>query len=194
LFVRKTVKRSKLQKAVFIVLTVLIAVGLVVPLASLLQKQPDGGAQDTAPVQQSLQDRLSELETKAMENPGDKTVLMDLADTYRYMGKPDQAIKTYEQALALDPNDSAVSVDIATVYYLSNKNDQAIAQLQGVLKREPDNKDAHLLMGFVLGGGKKDYAGGIQEMEKFISLAKEGPDVEKARQVIDEWKSAQAQK
>jgi hypothetical protein len=44
----------------------------------------------------------------------------------------------------------------------------------------------------VLGAGKKDYAGGIQELEKFIALAKEGPDVEKARLTINEWKTAQA--
>lgn len=195
MFIRKSVKRSKLQKAVFVVLTVLIAIGLVIPLASLFQKQPgSAGDQDAGPTQQSLQERLSGLEAKAKENPGDTTVLMDLAETYLYASKADQAVRTYEQVLALDPNNAEASIDIATIYYYSNKYDQAISQLTELIKKDPDNKSAHYLYGIVLGTGKKDYTAGIQELEKFIAMAKEGPDVEKAKQIINEWKAAPAQK
>jgi hypothetical protein len=40
----------------------------------------------------------------------------------------------------------------------------------------------------VLAEGKKDYQHGIQQLEKFIELAKEGDEVVKARQTIEEWK------
>ncbi|MEG3072328.1 MAG: hypothetical protein RQM92_17085 [Candidatus Syntrophopropionicum ammoniitolerans] len=44
MFFKRT--KSKLRKTVFIIITVLIAIGLVIPLAALFQKQPtDGGAQ-----------------------------------------------------------------------------------------------------------------------------------------------------
>lgn len=195
MFIRKSVKRNKLQKAIFITITVLIAIGLVIPLAGLFQKQPENSrAQSAGPAGQSLQERLSGLEAKAKENPVDTAVLMDLAETYLYAGKPDQAIKTYEQVLALDPNSAQARIDIATIYYYSSKYDQSIAQLQELIKKDPDNKSAHYLYGIVLGTGKKDYTAGIQELEKFIALAKEGPDVEKAKQTINEWKSAPAQK
>lgn len=186
MFIRK--RKSKFRKAIFITITALIAIGLVIPLASLFQKQPDsGGSQDTS--QQTTQDRLAELEAKALENPSDTAILMDLAETYVYTGNPDLAVKTFEQVLALDPGKSEARYDIAFVYYMSGRYDQAEAALLELIQKDPDNQDAHWLYGIVLGTGKKDYTAGIKEMEKYIALAKEGPDVEKARQIINEWKT-----
>jgi len=192
LFIKKSVKRNKFRKAMFITITALIAIGLVIPLAGLFQRQPDSGG-STSTSQQTTQDRLAELEAKALENPSDTAILMDLAETYVYTGNPDLAVKTYEQVLALDPGQSEARYDIAFVYYMSGKYDQAEAKLQELIQKDPDNKDAHRLYGIVLGTGKKDYTAGIKEMEKYITLAKEGPDVEKARQIINEWKTQQPQ-
>lgn len=192
MFTRKSVKRNKFRKAIFIAITALIAIGLVIPLAGLFQKQPDSGGSQSAS-QQTPQDRLVELEAKALENPSDTAILMDLAKTYFYTSKPDLAVKTYEQVLALNPGQSEARYNIAFVYYMSGKYDQAEAKLQELIQKDPDNKDAHYLYGIVLGTGKKDYTAGIKEMEKYIDLAKEGTDVEKARQLINEWKTQQPQ-
>jgi tetratricopeptide (TPR) repeat protein len=75
---------------------------------------------------------------------------------------------------------------------LRSKYDQAEKWLNELVQNDPEYKEAYLLHGYVLGQGKKDYAGGIQELEKFIALAKEGPDVEKAKLIINEWKTEQA--
>lgn len=192
MFIRKSVKRNKFRKAIFITITALIAIGLVIPLAAMFQRQPtSGGSQST--VQQTAQERLAELEAKVLENPSDTTILMDLAETYVYTGNPDKAVKTFEQVLAVDPGQSEARYDIAYVYYMSGKFDQAEVKLQELIQRDPGNKEAYYLYGIVLGTGKKDYTGGIKEMEKYIALAKEGPDVEKARQMINEWKTQQPQ-
>lgn len=195
MFIRRSVKRNKIQKIVFVTITVLIAIGLVIPLAGLFQGQPgNSGAQSAGPAGQSLQEMISSLEARAKDNPGDTAVLMELAEAYRYAGKPDQAVKTYEQVLALDPDNAQARLEIAYIHFYSDKNDQAIAQLQELINKDPNNKEAHLLYGYVLGAGKKDYSAGIQELEKFIALAKEGPEVEKVKQTINEWKAALAQK
>ncbi|OPY58464.1 MAG: Outer membrane protein assembly factor BamD [Pelotomaculum sp. PtaU1.Bin035] len=196
MFIRRSVNRNRFRKAIFITITVLIAIGLVIPLAGLFQKQPgNSGSQSAAPVAgQSVQDQLANLESKAKDNPRDTSVLMELAETYQRVGKPDQAIKTFEQVLALDANNTQARYEMAFIYYLTNKSDQAITQLTEIIKVDPDNKDAHYLYGIVLGKGKGDYAAGIQELEKYIAIVKEGTDAEKARQTINEWKSAQAQK
>mgnify|MGYP001315146465 FL=1 len=194
LFIRKSVKKNKLRRVIFITVTLLIAIGLVIPMAGLFQKQPgNSGATGDDYSQQTLQEKLSNLEDKARANPGDKVVLMDLAETYIYSGQPEQAVKTYEQVLGLDPGNTEARINIATIYYYSSQYDPAIAQLQDLIQRDPDNKSAHYLYSIILGTGKKDYASAIREMETFIALAKEGPDVEKARQAIDEWKKASAQ-
>ncbi|WP_192895223.1 tetratricopeptide repeat protein [Pelotomaculum sp. FP] len=193
LFNKKTF-RKKFHKGIFLFVTILIAIGLVIPLAGLFSSQPDySGVQGADTAHQTLQERLSELEKQAQENPGDVNVLLELAQAYFYVGAPDQATKTYEQVLALDAQNSEARYDMATIYYYSSEYDLAVAQLQELLKNEPDNKDARYFYGIVLGTGVKDYQSGIQELEKFIELAKEGPDVEKAKQIINEWKTAPAQ-
>ena len=185
--------KSKFRRAVFIIITALIAIGLVIPLASLFQSQPQvGGNSGTDQSPGTLYDRLPDLEAKAKDNPGDKAVLMELAKAYDYTGKPDQAVKTYEQALAVDPGFSEARYKIAEIYYLSGKLDKAETWLKELIQKDPEYEYAHLLYGYVLGQGKKDYAGGIQELEKFVELAKEGPDVVKAKLIINEWKTEQS--
>lgn len=188
-----TRSKSKLRKAIFIIITVLIAIGLVIPLATLFQNQPSGGgAQDPGTTRKTPQERLAELEAEAIKAPGNTAVLMELADAYIYSGKPDQAVKTYEQVLAVDPGYSDARYMIAYVYYSKDENDQAIATLQELIEKDPNYAEAHLLYGYVLGHDKKDYAGGVQELERFIALAKEGTEAEKAKLIIDEWKAEQA--
>lgn len=196
MFFGRSFKRNKFHRAIFITISVLIAIGLVIPIAGLFQKQPGGGEAQSGDgaVRQSIQERLSDLEEKAKEDPGNTAVLIELAEAYRYVGKPEQAIKTYEQVLTNDPNNGQALYDVAYIYFASGKYDQAVARLQELIKKDPDNKEAHYLYGYVLGYGKKDYSAGIQELEAYIALAKEGLDVEKARQTIDEWKALQAQK
>ncbi|HBC92799.1 MAG TPA: hypothetical protein DCZ10_07810 [Pelotomaculum sp.] len=191
--INKKYFKNRIRKGIFLFVTILIAIGLVIPIAGLFSNQPDySGVQGDDTAQQTPQERLAELENQARENPGNVNVLLELAQAYFYAGNPDQATKTYEQVLALDTQNSEARYDLATIYYFSSKYDLAIAQLQELLKNEPDNKDARYFYGIVLGTGVKDYQGGIQELEKFIELAKEGPDVEKAKQIIDEWKTAPA--
>jgi len=195
LFINKAVKKNRFRKFVFITITVLIAIGLVIPLASLFQKQPgNNGLPSAGQAGQTIQEQLAGLESRAKENPRDVAVLMELGEAYHHLGKPDQAIKTYEQVLALDPNNVTARYDMAIIYYYSSKYDQAINQLNEMIKIDPGNKEAHLLYGYVLGAGKKDYAAGIQELEKYIALAKQGTEVEHAKQTVEEWKALAAQK
>jgi len=183
-----------LRRFIFITVTVLIAIGLVIPLAGLFQRQPgDSGATGDDYATQTLQEQLASLEERAKANPGDKDVLLELAETYIYTAQREQAIKTYEQVLALDPAHAESRLNLATLYYYSNQYDQAIGNLQDLIQRDPGNKNAHYLYGIILGTGKQDYAAAIQEMETFISLAGEGTEVEKARQAIEEWKKASGQ-
>ncbi|MCL6558191.1 MAG: tetratricopeptide repeat protein [Firmicutes bacterium] len=195
MFIRRSVKRNKIQRAVFITLTVLISIGLVIPLVSIFGNKPaDKSAGNPSQAKQTLQERLSDLEAGARENPNDVASLSDLAQLYVYSGKPDQAVATYEKVLKADPQNIQTRVKIANIYYETNKFDLAVGQLQEVLKLDPENKEAHYLYGYVLGVGKKDLAGGVQELQKYVDIAKEGIDVIKAKQTIEAWKADLAKK
>jgi len=191
LFLRKSRKKNKLQRGIFITITILIAVGLVVPLAGLFQQTGGNPAETPMQSAQSLEEEITDLEARVAENPEDTDLLMELAETSLYAGKPEKSIATYGKVLAAEPENSRARINIATVYYYSSNYEQATEHLQELLKNEPDNKSAHYLYGVVLATGKKDYAAGIEEMEKFIALTGEGPDVERAKQAIKEWKAAQ---
>lgn len=192
---KKSVKRNRFKRIVFVVISVMIAIGLVIPLAGLFQAQPDySKTSGVNSREQTPQERLAGLEARAGENPGDTAVLLELAEAYHYAGRPDQAIATYEKVLAADQGNADARLKLATIYYYSSRYDQSIIQLQELIRRDPGNEYAHYLYGIVLGTGKKDYAAGIAELEKYITLAKEGPDVEKARQIIKELQEAQVKK
>lgn len=188
----KSVKRKRFQRYVFIFLTVLISIGLVVPLVSLFGKgsNPAATGGGNQAQQQSFAERLAELETKARENPADTAVNLQLAEAYLRAGQQDKAILTYQAVITQAPDNPQPRLNLAILYFYAGKYDQSIASLQEILKRDPDHKEAHYWYGYVLGIGKKDYAGGVRELEKYVELAQTGIDVEKARQDIEEWKKA----
>ena len=181
-----------MKRALFITITLLIAIGLVIPLAGLFSNQNDYSGRDNT-VTQTPAERLAELEQKAQASPGDVNTLIELSQAYFIAGNIDQSIKTYKDVLALEPLNSAARYDLATVYYFSNQYDLSVEQIEELLKNDPNNADAHYLYGIVLGTGVKDYQGAISAMERFIELTREGADVEKAKQYINEWKNMSAQ-
>ncbi|MDD4169753.1 MAG: tetratricopeptide repeat protein [Desulfotomaculaceae bacterium] len=161
----------------------------------MFQKQPvSSDPQGTDQNAQSYQEQIADLESKAVENPGSVDILIELAGAYIMQGNLEQAFKTYEQVLAIDPDNTQVRYDMAYFYYLSNNSDQAIAQLKEIINIDPNHKQCRYLYGIILGNSKNDYAAGIQELEKFIDLTKEGINAEKARQKIEEWQALLEQK
>jgi cytochrome c-type biogenesis protein CcmH/NrfG len=184
--------KSKIKRILFITITLLIAIGLVIPLAGLFSNQNDYSGSDN-PVTQTPEERLAQLEQKAQANPGDVNTLIELSQAYFYAGNIDQSIKTYKDVLVLEPLNSPARYDLATLYYFSSQYDLSVEQIKELLKNDPNNADAHYLYGIVLGTGVKDYSGAISEMERFIELAREGSDVEKAKQYINEWQNMPVQ-
>lgn len=181
-------RRRKRQKIVFIMLAVVLSVGLIGSSAMWV-----GGDYFSLPEEKKTgldnpQETVSSLEAKAKENPGDVQALVGLARAYTDTGRLKEALETYEKAVAQKPDDSSLRLELAFSSFLSNDYNKAITNLEEEIKRHPANKEAYYLYGYVLAEGKKDYQGGIQQLEKFIELAKEGDDVVKARQTIEEWK------
>jgi len=190
--IRKT-RAKKLQKTIFIVITVLLSIGLVIPLLGIFSNQGQvplpNGATDNDAGKKTPQERIAELENKVKENPGDTAIHMELAEAYLSAGRVDQTISEYEQVLALEPANTQARLNMANIYYLISKYDLAEGQLAELVKQDPQDKNARYLYGLVLAEGKGDYAGGVREMEKFIELAPAGPGVENAKQKISEWRA-----
>lgn len=182
-------KRRKQHRIIFGIVAGVLSLGLLLSsmawtLGGDLPADTYNGDQAGAP-----QETLADLEKKVQDNPGDVNALVRLAGAYMQEGKQDNAVKTYEKALAIEPDNGAVRLDLALTYFLMEKNDQAIENIQHEIKSHPENKEAYYYLGQVLAYGKNDYQGGIRELEKYVEMAKTGENVVKAKQMIEEWKS-----
>lgn len=178
-------RQKRRQKILYIVLTALLSVGLLGSSVVWF-----GGNYFSALFQQDQPQResIADLEAKVKANPDDPKALTALARAYFNAGRLQEARDTYEKALEKSPEDGGLALELAMTCFLSGDYDRAAARLEEELKRNPENKEALYLYGQVLALGKNDYRQGIAQLEKFIEVAKEGEDVDRARQMIDEWK------
>ena len=191
-------KRKKQQKIVFVVLTVVLGVGLVASSMfwafgsrNLNTNSNAATAQQQQP-EVSIDKQIADLEKQVKENPKDSELLAKLAALYWQNGKGQQAVETYQQALELKPGDAKLNKDLASTYYLMGKYDDAINQVQQVIRQVPSDAEAHYLIGQFYayrGDDKRDVQKGIKELEEFVSLQKEGLDVDKAKQMIQALKA-----
>jgi len=76
------------------------------------------------------------------------------------------AIKWYEQALALDPKNVNVSTDLAVSYYYTNQPDRALAQFDVSLGVDPRHTKTLLNQGIVRAFGKQDLDAAAQSWQK----------------------------
>ena len=83
-------------------------------------------------------------------------------------GKPEQAISSFDRAMAVNPAFEPAYLAQASFYESRQEKDKAIAVLQKYLQRvNPRNKEIrqHLIQLYVT---TKDYAGGLAELEKML--------------------------
>ncbi|MTI80570.1 MAG: tetratricopeptide repeat protein [Firmicutes bacterium] len=111
--------------------------------------------------------------------------LMSISFNNKEYGKAEERAK---KLLELEPENLSTKMDLATIYYYQNKFDEAEVLVKDVLKGKEDSQNAHRLYAYLLADGKQEYQKAVEEMDKFIELAKEGALVEDAKTKRDEWK------
>ncbi|MCL2336387.1 MAG: tetratricopeptide repeat protein [Firmicutes bacterium] len=186
-------RRKRNQKIVFLVLTVVLGFGMVASSALwLLTPKPtpanngQAAQQEAAPEQQ-----IADLEAQLQARPQDLALRTQLAVAYWQAGRAKDAVAQYRKALEINPDDLQVRQALAMTYYLSGDYNAAVQQAGEVLKKDPQNALAHYYLGQFYAyrsDGKRDVKKGAAELEKYISLAKEGPEVDKAKQMLQELK------
>ncbi len=186
-------RRKKNQKIVFIVLTAFLALGLV-GSSVLWLLSPDIAPADMGQGQQQElppEQQIAALEEQLKDNPGDPALLRQLAELYWQAGRGRDAVDQYLKAVEILPDDVKLRQDLALTYYLLGDYDDAVRQIEAVLAREPQNATAHYYLGQFYAyrsDGGRDVEKGIAELEKFIGIAGEGLEVDKAKQMLEELK------
>lgn len=191
-------KRKKQQKIVFLILTVVLGVGLVGSSmfwafgGSKNVTGNNGTTQTQTGQQVTVEEQIQNLEAELKKDPRNTGLMGRLAELYWQNGNAGQAVDTYTKALEIKPGDGKLRKDLALTYFLMGKYDQAVGEVEQVLKQNPGDAQAHYYLGQFYAyrnDDGRDVDKGIKELEKFVRLQKEGIDVQKARQMIEELKT-----
>lgn len=182
-------KYKKPQRIAFIVIIVLISVGLVLPsmigvFAGWLAPDNDQSTTGYLPPGE----RIAKLEQTVKDNPGDAEAWAGLAEAYYADNQLDQSIDRYTKALELEPANSDWRIGLSMVCFMDGRYDEAVAHIETEIANHPNNSLAYYYHGQFLAYGKGDYANAIIQMEKYIELAGNAPDVPKALQMLEDWK------
>src|SRR5262249_12784488 len=97
---------------------------------------------------------VDEAQVQALKNVAEKetsnaTPRTQLANLYFDAERYDEAIKWYEQAIALSPQDPNLSTDLGVCYYYTNQPDKALTQFDHSLKIDPKHTKTLLNVGIV---------------------------------------------
>lgn len=107
----------------------------------------------------------------------DRPVLLEQARVLAYRHQYPQAIRAYDQALALDPHDYEARVGKAQTIYWQGHLSEAAAQLHSVLAEQPNNPDASFVLAAVEHGRGNNGAA--------IRLVQQAPANDDTRQLRD---------
>ncbi|HMD36166.1 MAG TPA: tetratricopeptide repeat protein [Vicinamibacterales bacterium] len=163
------------------------------PVASAPQTaQADGPAAGGGSTRAAVLDetQVKALTSVAERDPKNPKPRIDLANLYFDADRYDDAIKWYEQALALAPNDVNVSTDLGVAYYYTNQPDKALAQFDKSLALDPKHVKTLLNVGIVRAFGKQDLKGATESWQKVIDLAPASPEAQAAKRALDSLQSA----
>ncbi len=123
--------------------------GAVQPQAA--QQQPSS-AQPQAAQQPSpeVQQHIAELEKKALSDPTDRPLLVELGNAYFDTGNYAKSVQAYEAALAINGNDAAVLTDCGVMYRALGQYDKALEKFARAREVEPGHAFAIFNTGVVL--------------------------------------------
>lgn len=136
------------------------------------------------------QPMLDESQVTAMRNVADRDPRnlesrVQLGNMYFDAERYQDAIKWYEEALALKPDSPDVSTDLAICFYYTSQIDKAIAQFERSLQSDPSHVKTYLNMGVVKNFGKQDVAGARAAWQKVLALAPGTTEAQAAQRFLD---------
>jgi tetratricopeptide (TPR) repeat protein len=152
------------------------------PSSSTAAPASGGSGSRAAVVDEAQVQALKNVAERETSNP---TPRAQLANIYFDAERYDDAIKWYEQAIALSPNDPNVSTDLGVCYYYTNQPDKALAQFEHSLKIDPKHTKTLLNVGIVKAFGKQDLEGAAQAWNEVIQLAPDSPEGQAAKRALD---------
>lgn len=201
--------RRRFSRAFLIILTVLLAVGLVGSTFIGSCKGPETppvpptNQDGTDPVPQTQEEQLkniiADLREEAAQKPDDINVLkglarvhLQLASLYTQSAREaeagqelEAAAANYNNALEIDPDNAELVAELALTLTYQGKNDEALEAANRAVNIDPENVLAHYYRGVVL-QARGDRGGAVTEWQTVIDIAPESEVAAQAQRLIKE--------
>jgi cytochrome c-type biogenesis protein CcmH/NrfG len=150
-------------------------------------QSPQAQSRTAPPLDES---RAAALKEKADRNPKDAPIRVELGNLYFDHDRFSDAVRWYQEALALEPKNADVSTDLGIAYYYMNQPDVALKQFESSLTMDPRHTKTLLNIGIVRAFGKQDLEGAARAWQRVIEIAPTSPEAATARQALEGLRSA----
>lgn len=157
------------------------------PVVATAPAAGQGATRQAPPLDEA---RVQSLMTILKNDPKNAGAMVQLANTYFDAERYPEAIKWYEEGLALDPKNPDASTDLGISYYYTGQTDRALKQFEHSLSIDPRHTKTMLNQGIVLAFGKQDLAGAEAKWKQVIELAPDSPEAQAARRGLEGIKAA----
>lgn len=154
------------------------------PVAPTAETPPGAGSTNTPAPAILDETKVQALRTVAEGDPKNAEARTQLGNLYYDSGRYADAIKWYEESLAINPKDVDVSTDLGVSYYYNNQPDHAIAQLEKSLSLNPSHTKTLLNIGVVRAFGKQDLKGATEAWKRLVEIAPQSPEGQAAKQAL----------
>jgi cytochrome c-type biogenesis protein CcmH/NrfG len=134
--------------------------------------------------------RVRALEAAAQARADDAAVRVELGNMYYDANRFPEAIRWYEEAVAIDPKNVSASTDLAVAYYYTDQVDRSLAQFAKSLEVDPKHAKTLLNLGIVRAFGKQDLEGAAAAWQQVIDLDPASAEGRAAKQALDNMRSA----
>lgn len=105
---------------------------------------------------------------KLKSDPGNASLLANIANVYYDTQQFPTAIDYYQQALKIEPANTGARTDMATAYWYTGDSDTAIAEFQKSLSYEPNKANTLFNLGIVEWQGKMDIQKAVAAWQKLL--------------------------
>jgi cytochrome c-type biogenesis protein CcmH/NrfG len=157
------------------------------PSAPAEAQSPQAQARSAPPLDES---RAAALKEQAESNPKNAATRVELGNLYFDHDRFSDAVRWYQEALALEPRNADVSTDLGIAYYYLNQPDVALKQFESSLAMDPRHTKTLLNIGIVRAFGKQDLEGAARAWERVIEIAPTSSEAATARQALAGLRSA----
>jgi tetratricopeptide (TPR) repeat protein len=137
----------------------------------------------------AVQNRIMQLQDAVRKDPKNLTVWIELGNKLMDAFRFQEAIDAYQKALDMDRNNVNVRVDMGTCYRNIRQPERAVEEYRKAITIDPNHPNAHKNLAIVLAFDLKNKKGAIKELQEYIKLAPDAPDVEKFRDLLAQLKA-----